>query len=68
MDKSFKKGDRVVLIDDSRTAGIFPVGSQGVVVEHENGRVLIIFDGETREVSGNENRFRMVTKLDKALR
>lgn len=63
----YVEGDRVVLIDSSRSAGMYLEGSQGTVFKHEEGRVWVLFDGTRNVVSGNELRFRRATKLEKVL-
>lgn len=64
----YKPGDRVVLIDVSRGRLGYTEGMQATVIEHENGRLYVQFDGDEQIISGNERRFRKVTKLDEALK
>lgn len=63
-------GDRLVLADASNTGGRVKQGSLCTFVgyyEGELGRIWVRFDGDTRDKHGNINRFRKLTKLEKAL-
>jgi len=65
---SFKKGDRVVLIDTRNTAGLYEKGHVGTVVKFEDDRVYLTLDGDNKVLSGNKRRFRLQSSLESVLK